>query len=331
MKVVINNHPRYQQPLTLILETLRYRDHLDDIIVCVSDVPDTESQQLVDTYKAMYGLQHVLTTSENIDEYTAYICLGNSLRNGAFADEDQFLMIHDTCEAGRLFWQKLQELQNVLKPPQFDKDSTSFKTNEAIVHQIRSSDGVMLTMRFHEFVLVDNKLMTYCSYEDQGNKHSFYGYLAKDNTITQDDSKAQYFDDGSDLDAINARLRDAYLWYPVSANFNIGVATRNFVIDHASIAFQGKILSKTESIDIEINPDNPLNLQTQAGDRWRFAFCTLGDTKACRMPTMSIWANDTDVYGDGKRRNVAFIHQLDLKKFSVLVGKAWLPSHPLRS
>ena len=331
MKVVISSHPRYQHALKLVLDSLNYKDHIDDIIVCVADVPQLEAATLIQNYKESFGLKNVLTSTNNIDEYTAYLSLGDVLEKGGFDGENMFLMIHDTCEAGRLFWNKLKELEKNLNGPKFSYNSEThtFKLDSPVSHVIYTSGGAQVTMQFYEFLYLNGKMMTYCDYEDGGEPKKFFAYLAADNTITQSDENAQLFPDDS-LENVNSVLSDSYLWYPVSANFNIGVATRKFILDYARTAFEGKTLTKADSIDIEINTENPLNLQCLAGVRWRFACCAQGDRKVNRIPTMSIWVNDTDVYGDGKKRNVSVIHPLDLKKYSILVGKAWLPSHPSR-
>jgi hypothetical protein len=332
MKVVINTHPRYQNPLKIVLDSLNYKDHLSDIIVCISDVKDGESNTIIQHYKTTFGLLNVITCPDNIDEYTAYIGLGKALRDGHFPGEEHFLMIHDTCEAGRTFWLKLGELDTSFRGPVFKyiPETCTFKTDDPILHQISIMDGTSLSMHFHEFLYIEGKLATSCPYTEDGKTKKFVGYLANDCLITQSLEHAMEFK-SSNLDDIQDTIDSGYMWYPVSANFNIGVATRTFVEDYAGKAFEGLKFTKEESIDVEINPDNPLNLQKQAGDNWRFAYCKSGDKSACRIPTMSIWANDTDVYGDGHKRNVSFMHALDLKKYSVLVGKAWLPSHPHRA
>lgn len=331
MKVVINTHPKYKKALNIILDSLKYKDHNSDVIVCVADVPDAEAENVVAEYVDTYGLTNVVTCSDNIDEYTAYVGLRNAFKDGRFVDDRYFLMIHDTCEAGRLFWSKLDELEKALGGPKFDvfPDADTFKCNEPIMHQIYASDGSTLWINFYVFVYHEGRLVTSCSYTDNGSPKTFTGFLANDYRITQSVEHAMTFDSGS-LSDIRDKINKGYLWYPVSANFNIGVATREFIDEYAGKAFEGMRVAKEVSIDIEINPENPLNLQTQAGDKWRFAYCMAGDKKTCRIPTMSIWANDTDVYGDGNKRNVSFMHAIDLKKYSVLVGKLWSPSHPNR-
>ena len=343
MKVVISSHPNYHTPLGILLDSLKYRDHLDDIIVCVSDVPDDASERVIEEgYVQRYGLKrdHVLTSPMNIDEYTSYLSLGNALRAGQFADEAYFLMIHDTCEAGRLFWDKAVDLEQEVRGPRFIHvpETGTHKITTPIVHPISISDGTTLMLTFYEFVYSENLLITFCKYMDNGEETGYVGYLAKDGRITQQREHALVVP-GPDPAAINAAIERMYMWFPVSTNFNIGVASREFVADHASVNFAAAAasapdsgrFSKAESIDVEINPENPLNLQRQAGDRWRYTYCALGDRLNCRIPTMSIWVNDTDVYHDGKKRNVSVIHPIDLKKYSVLVGKAWSQTHPSRA
>jgi hypothetical protein len=73
-----------------------------------------------------------------------------------------------------------------------------------------------------------------------------------------------------------------------------------------------------------LNIKHPKNLRRLAGTRWRYLYKNLLHEP---VPLFSIWRNDTDVYGNGNLRNVAYIHVLDLKKYTYLVGEKWASEH----
>jgi hypothetical protein len=363
IKVVINTHPTYRHILEIVLGSLDYRSHREDIILCISDVEADRDQDIRSSYVEAYGLDpsHVLTTHVNIDEYSAFVALSTALRNGTtvFPEETMFLMLHDTCEAGRLFWgllvnramdivDRCNDRDNL---PRFDEDQPSNEIYkipidcQPIKHMIRmEKSGINTMIMFRQFMWdrADGKMKTSCIYEDGGVPTQFNGVLTTDCTVTVDDHLALVLD--STESPMNSALRPhefisesirnkcmKYMWWPVSENFNLGIATTEFIM-RAGSAFEGiSSLSKNESISVEIDADNPLylkNIATVDGiPRWRYVFDKEWNTRECRFPTMSLWLNDTDVYGNGKMRNISYLHTLDLKKYSCLVGKNWDAQH----
>lgn len=329
MKVVISSHPSYHRALQIMLDSLDYKQHLEDIVVCVSDVREDNAADVAESYRVKYSLKHVLTCEQNIDEYTAYVSLGRALSKGEFPEDQHFIMVHDTCEAGRLFWQKLRQVRDSIEPVRFHYDAAAgmYNASRTIAHPIRLADQSPGVLSLSQFAMVDKRLMSICNYRDAGQDLRFVGFVTPSAQITTEVGKACVFEDA---ELVNARMENAFLWFPVSSNFNIGIAKREFITEHVYPAFDGAVLTKAESIDVEVNVKNPRNLKCLAGARWRYAYCT-DVPQVCRYPTMSVWANDTEVYGDGKPRNIAYMHTLDLKKYSVLVGRLWQPSHPSRA
>ena len=332
MKVVVHTHRKYKFALEIMLTSLNHKAHIDDIIISIADVPDSESEDVKREYRELYGLRFVVTSSQNIDELTAYVALGEAMKAGEFPDDTLFLMLHDTCEAGRLFWNKLDELERNVRGPDVHLESGGatavkvFKLSQP-VEKVVTLNGHKGTMQLYTFAFVKGHLVTMCAYEDNSKKKTYIGMLTSDCNLTQNEKHAVHFAD-DELDTIRSTLKDAYVWFPIHDNFNIGVASRKFILERAHPALLGKKLTKAEGIDVEINSENPLNLRNLAAGKWRYTHCA--EDKSCKYPIMSLWTNDTDVYGDGKRRNVSVIHVLDLKKYSVLVGVLGDPVHPAR-
>ncbi len=362
IKVVINTHPSYKFCLDTLMQSLKYTDHPTDIIVCISDVQPDLSSVIRQEYADLYGLpiQHVLTTDRNIDEYSAFIALGEALRTGQVSPEDRFLMLHDTCEAGRLFWNKLEEIKqriavvtsgNPCYSTKFELDAHQEKYGNVykisddqeplkmIVTLNETKDKVAACFRRFVYNSKQKRLETICRVPDGPDTQTIVGYIDHDCNVTTDESQAVLIEPHEkENQGINETLLQKckkYLWLPVSGNFNLGIATAEFIQNHAAPAFSAvHSLTKTESIDVEINEDNPLNLHRLATidgiPRWRYVYAMEITPRQCRFPTMSLWLNDTDVYSNGKLRNISYLHTLDLKKYSCLVGKLWNATHDTR-
>lgn len=372
MKVVINTHPTYRHVLDVLLTSLDYKNHIDKLFVSVSDVVDEKQEEVRAEYARAYGLHpnQILTTSLNIDEYSMFVSLSKHLEecsnSDAIVEDELFLMLHDTCEAGRLFWPLLEKTERIIrdasardKVPKLsnpagdnilwtiDKEAAPVTT---IVHRQNIRDATALFFRVFALEKDDGTLATLCSYPDGENneKSTFYGYLSYDGDVTADRSRAlpvtmpvspEERDQPVPVAAaVASSLQESYmnyLWWPVSANFNLGIATASFISRVGKAFADIKSLTKVEGIDIEISENNPRNLRRIATydgvAHWRFVYGSVGDVRQCKFPTMSLWLNDTDVYGNGKLRNVAYLHTLDLKKYSCLVGERWNAVHDART
>jgi hypothetical protein len=355
VKVVINSHHSYHHCLQVMMQSLCFLDHTDDIILCISDVPAEDADAVRARYAEAYQLpdESVLTTSSNIDEYSAFVALGAAMNQEScpWGKDTLFLMLHDTCEAGRLFWGKLAELelmiQQISKPPPplvIDKGTNGFtvyripdwmEPAKMLVQREHSND--QLCVYFNQFVYdrVQKRLKTICSVPDGPATKTIVGFLDRNFNVCLTEPEGMPFESEETInDTITQHCRK-YLWYPVSGNFNLGIATGAFIVDHLFPAYKSvSTLSKTEGIDIEVNENNPLNIRKLASidgmSAWRYIHALDHSPTTCRYPTMSLWVNDTDAYGTGKRRNVSFLHTLDLKKYSCLVGKLWNTTHDVR-
>jgi hypothetical protein len=102
LKVVIATHINSNVQLTIALESLLYRDHLDDIVVVVSGITDPIVKEL---YKKYYNLKHVVTHESNFYEYTSFIAMANQ---SEFTPPSFYIMLHDSIQASPFFWEDLQ-------------------------------------------------------------------------------------------------------------------------------------------------------------------------------------------------------------------------------
>jgi hypothetical protein len=333
IKVVINTHPRYTTALDILMRSLNYGEHLADIVLVVADVPASERDCTVAEYRKTYGSDLVVLTDEaNIAEYTSFLALGKALaRDASQSLGDYFLMIHDTCEVGRMFWWKLERLHarihsfELVKDPNID--GCYHVCND---HALQVSvPPCVYTIR--QFSYMHQRLVCLCGGSD-GAEGTFVGFVDPHGDITPRESEAHVFtftdDEEPGAEALVRQLRKQDVWFPLTEhNFNIGIASRAFLVEHAMPAFAamaGTPIFKEEAIDIELNIKHPKNLRRLAGTRWRYLYKNLLHEP---VPLFSIWRNDTDVYGNGNLRNVAYIHVLDLKKYTYLVGEKWASEH----
>ncbi len=315
------------------------------------------------SYARQYGFDvaHVVTTHLNIDEYSAFAALSRALQDPEsglqFPDDALFLMLHDTCEAGRLFWDLLatrfygiihdiNDRDNLLRMEDDHAFGMFIVTDEdRTVRHIVPVTGGGIAIYFRQFMLnmQDGTLRTMIRYHDGEASQELSGMLSCDCTFTTDIKQAVVVPlpkDGEGLDAadanaiVNAAIHQQcqrYMWWPISENFNLGIATKEFVLRAGAAYAALDYFSKEEGISMEVDLDNPLNLKNLATvdgiPRWRYVFKKETSPRECKFPTMSLWLNDTNVYGNGKLRNIAYLHTIDMKKYSCLVGKFWNDKH----
>ncbi len=317
--------------LRIMLESMDYKHHLDDIIVVVSGVDEIESAALVDNYSngSVFSLKrdHVLTTSLNMDEYGSFVELGRRLRNDPSIFQGcVFLILHDTCEAGRLFWDRIADVHKNIGDSSFCMEEMSaggaeFVTRFAAPMAIGgptvspNAVGVKRIARCK-----DGKTLRALTAEGAEM------WVDKEMLLRSDIADDALLDvSGMSDEDIHSILLDACLWIPVSTNFNFGVATRKFMseclmpafVEYFSAGAAGSY-TKEKGIAIEIDRQHPLNLMNLAKQRWRFLH--QHNRVVCMTPVLSYWKNDTDVYKNGVLRNVSYLPALDLKKYTRIVG-----------
>ncbi len=176
IKVVVSTHPSYKSMLAVLLDSICVRDHAEDIILAVADVPKGKSESTIAEYKAQFGVKYVITSHANMDEYTAFLSLGDALKRGQFSGDNHFLMLHDTCEAGRFFWNRIQDIAKRIHTPRFTLD-TSQPGYVTAKNTIRVGIGSHV-LNISNFCLDNGRLMCLCPYKE---KHSsidkvFVGY-----------------------------------------------------------------------------------------------------------------------------------------------------------
>lgn len=87
------------------------------------------------------------------------------------------------------------------------------------------------------------------------------------------------------------------LWHPFCDNFNMGIATRDFLKNIVFPAFAGIRLTKQACINAELLKSHPLNLTKLAGaGKWRYA--NGGEIVLLKAQRPWPWKNDTFVYDE---------------------------------
>lgn len=308
MKLVIATCPGYDSALVHFLKSLDYMEHLEDIIVSVSNVAETDSMREAERYKSDFGLKHVITYHTNIFEYTAFAALGKALTEGRFAEDKWFFMLHDTMEVGGRFWRECEGIEAVCEGSRevFTKVEGSGKDDEMVVQTSEMATAVMSVpygmkkkVVCNKFVCTDDALLRA---RDMNIATAKPLYLGMHYQLVDNLEKAYRYKDGSG--------GDDYVnwWFPIVNNFNIGVAHRDFIKDVVYPVYKDAVFDKIEGINRELNVYNPHNIKNLAGAGWKYVYPD-------NTQFFSTWQNDTDVYGTGKKRCVAYIHPIDAKKF----------------
>lgn len=287
MKVVINTHRVLKFALVNLLISLDYQKHVRDIIVSVADVPKPHAHQVIQNYKQYFQLHHIITYPTNIDEYTSFVSLASALHYGAFPNDDRFIILHDTMEAGRRFWKLLKFYDSM--------NMTSFMTN-------------MYHLNYKlRYVFPNNEVYVQdmFTYKSPYLVTSTQLYLGTNMQLTNDSHKAFRFYDIRDINTTLSKI--TYDYIPFCNNFNLGIVTRSFLLNAIFPIFDNLQFNKTFGIDIEINQNHPYNLKNLA-KYWRYADVT-------KAQVFGTWKNEYDVFGNGNQRAVVYIPILDLKKF----------------
>ena len=327
IKVVIASHVCYMKQLRWFLESLDYKRHIDRIIVVVAGVPEPDANDVAEKYSngTYFELlkENVLTTSLNMDEYASFVALGDKLREcPQFAAGSFFMMLHDTCEAGRLFWRRLEDIEKEIGTTLFRHDPTTalFVSEKPAPMYVIDTDGSVKYACISSVSVEDGRLVAHSRDEAEAspvyvNKHFL---LSRDVGSSMDVGAA-----AGDPRIVEAVLANMFMWYPLTVNYNFGVAHRAFLTYLVAPSFktvynEAKPYTKDEGIDIELNHKNPLSLLNLGKMRCRYVYHRKG--LKCCCPVLSNWINEIDVYDNGTLRNVAYVPLLDLKKFTHIRG-----------
>jgi hypothetical protein len=311
--------------LRIMLESLDYKNHLDRIIVIVAGVDDGEcAAKVVENYSngIMFSLlkHHVLTTADNMDEYASIVRLGLALKVGEISRDSMFLIVHDTCEVGRLFWQLLADVEANIANTRF----TMVENCEDCTFSVMSPAPMCVVKTNGEWASDAVGVVRIVRQGGQLRAETVCGKMYFFGTDKLLHETADGINDASALTntEILAVLEEAYMWYPLCTNFNFGVATSAFLTDVVLPAFTEYFsdvkYTKDEGVGIEICQDHRLNLVNLSKGRWRFV--EQHNRKMCMAPVLSYWKNHTDVYNNGVKRNISYLPALDLKKYTRLVG-----------
>lgn len=292
MKIVIATHPSYQAPLSMLLRSLDYTTHLDEVVVVVSGVGTDDEAETKRKYIATYGLKHIITFPENQYEYTAFAAIGSSLEDAA--QDDYYVMLHDTTIVGPGFWEDLKNILDDIKPPVLNKmNDGSFMFSKPLI----AARGTTVS---NFYLHPQLNILASLDYHTVYVGHNYTCVLEASDAIKFPDFPA----------AAASAAANANIWYPFADNFNMGIATRAFTELVAAAFKSSGSLDKKDAVMIEMDIDHPLNLKKLASHRWMYATPKIG-----RFMSKGPWVDDTDVYGDGKLRCVCGIVYPNLIKF----------------
>lgn len=293
MKIVIATHPSYQAPLSMLLRSLDYTTHLDEVVVVISGVGTDCEAETKRNYRAMYGLKHIITFPENQYEYTAFTAIGSNREDAAQVPDDYYVMLHDTTIVGLGFWEDIKNILKDIKPPVLNKmnDGSFMFSKPLIAARGTTVSNFCLHPQLNILASLDYHTV----------------YVGHNYTCVLEASDAIKFPNSPTADAMADRQA---IWYPFADNFNMGIATRAFTELVAAAYKSSGSLDKTDAVMIETDINHPLNLKKLARHRWMYATPRIG-----RFMSKGPWVDDTDVYGDGKLRCVCGIVYPNLIKF----------------
>lgn len=298
LKIVISTASKevYRSALKKLLESLNYQDHLDEIVVVVADTPPELHKQTCEWYHTKYGLpqQNVLTYPLNSFEYSSFIALAIALATQIENfSENYFVMIHDTTQAGPTFWKDVNGIVDSIDPPTIEhrdglyEFSKPLRIADTFVSSFRNDGGYFRSVEYQSVFVSEGWSLT----------------IERDRAVAIDTSLT--------VDGITSRLNaKKKIWFPFGDNFNMGIATREFLRDFIHPAFQYIHIDKKAAIEIELNLNHPLNFKSLARGRWQYASREFG-----KVVSREPWKNNTDVYGDGILRCVCGYFVPDMLKF----------------
>jgi hypothetical protein len=294
MKLVIATHskPVYHKALRNLLASLNYIEHLDEIVIVVSGTPSESEYAVKHFYYTTFGLpmQNILTYRLNSFEYGAFVVMAENIR---MFQERYFVFIHDTTQTGPAFWRDIYNIIDQNHPPQILKVGQLFK----LTKPLRIEDTFV-----SEFRMLDGYL-TSTEYQSV--------FLSARWRLTLEKEDAMQFGKEENEDRIQAMIDSTQnIWYPFADNFNMGVATPEFLTQCILPNFYNIQIDKHEAIDIELRLEHPLNFKSLAKGRWCYATRLFG-----KLVSPEPWKNTTDVYGDGKLRCVCGLVVPDIIKF----------------
>jgi len=105
----VPSHPKYGKALRPLVEGMYVSGvDFDEILVVLNDCG--EDQNILKNYDVMSGVRYV-TIKNNIYEYGAHVGIMKAVRDMLVPRTNDFVVLHDTCLAGKNFKRKCLELQ----------------------------------------------------------------------------------------------------------------------------------------------------------------------------------------------------------------------------
>ncbi len=294
-KLVIStiSTPTYHRALKNLLNSLDLSKHIDEIFVVVSGVPLEEHRSMQLQYQQTFGLKttNVLTYPFNSFEYGSFVAVAECLE--LIQENKFFAFIHDTTQAGPAFWKHIYDILEAVDPPTIEISgdiyslSKPLRIADTLISRFKmSSDGYLVSTDYQSVYLSSGWSLV----------------LEKDDAIAFNENTASYVETKLD--------KDKLIWFPFADNFNMGIATREFLTQYMRPNFTNKELTKAEAIEIELSLDHPLNFKNLAKGKWQYATRVFG-----RILSPEPWKNKHDIYGDGVLRCICGLFDPDLIKF----------------
>lgn len=103
------SHPKYGKALRPLLESMYVSGvDMDEVLVVLNDCG--EDPDILRGYDVLSGVRYV-TIRNNIYEYGVHVGVVKAVHDGLIPRTNDFVMLHDTCLAGKNFKAKCLELQ----------------------------------------------------------------------------------------------------------------------------------------------------------------------------------------------------------------------------
>jgi hypothetical protein len=293
--IATTSKPVYEKALNTLLNSLSYLAHIDEIVVVVSGVPHELHHSIQLHYQTAFGLKatNVLTYPQNMFEYASFVAVAENQQ--LMQDNPYFVFIHDTTKAGPAFWRDLYTILIDIERPRIEKIGEDLYS---LSKPLRIADTYIAS-----FKLLSDGWLASTEYQSV--------YLSSGWSMVLEKDDALFFEFNSSAADIEARLNEGNkIWFPFADNFNMGIATREFLRHYIHPRFLKTEMTKEEAIQIELNLDHPLNFKTLAKRKWQYATRRFG-----RIMSPEPWKNNHDIYGDGILRCMCGLVVPDLIKF----------------
>lgn len=310
LKVVISTHPRYTLALKMLLESLDFQNHKDEIILAFNETNDIE------LYKTKYNTQNIVGTLSNNYEYSSFASIGIAIRdkNPIIEGVEWFFMIHDTTIAGPKFWKTFRDTYDIITLNELKEEIALNDNSECVSYSIIVGNKKRYLCNksgvdFYEYE--DNNLFRKSASWNISNGNRFESCVYPKRYIRSDMKSIMPFDMNNMQFLGEKRLEsisyNTLIWRPLTNFFNIGFASPQLL--KKCIIYDSMKLTKHIGIEMEVNM-NPSEkypgLKMLSGRNWSYFW-----KSELQM------LNAIDIYGTNKPRSKALLPIIDLAKYVV--------------